>query len=101
MLLWTPKSSPPRPRARRTSRAGGGGLAELVEPRHHHGPWGRGFLFTLTWSEHQHHVAMVDSPKIIPCAGQISRDRVSEEVLSIRPGQVADGVGNNLGQRGL
>lgn len=31
---------------------------------------GRGILFTFTWSVHQYHVAMMDSPNVIPVQGR-------------------------------
>lgn len=92
MLVWTPKSSPPRARARRSSEG-------LVGPRRRRLPWGRGFLFTFTWSVHQCHVATMDSPK----KASLSRAELQRTGLGRGAWHPpwAGGAGNNLGRHGL
>lgn len=75
-----------------------GGRA-CLEPRQHRVTWGRGFLFTFTWSVHQYHVAMMDNPKVIPVQGRSpeigSRKRCMASALGrwqVALGTILDGT---------
>ena len=78
---------------------GENGSRACLDPRQRRVTWGRGFLFTFTWSVHQYHVAMIDSPKVIPVQGRSpetgSRERCIASALGrwqVVLGTILDGT---------